>query len=394
MLSIIILQLLCVLLLLFLLLNRGKSAGSTAEVQRENESLKNELHRQFITLGESQSQLFKTLGSEQQRLLEHILKTNRDLAQRTDQHLERLRESNEKKLDAMRQTVDEKLQNTLEKRLGESFNIVRKQLDAVHQGLGEMQNLAQGVGDLKRVLTGVKDRGTWGEVQLEGLLELVLTPEQYAKNVQIVPGERETVEFAIKLPGQAGQDQVWLPVDSKFPKEDYERLLQAQERADKKASEEATKALTRAVEKSAKDIEAKYIAPPHSSDFAILFLPTEGLFAEVLRQPGLIDRLQQNFRVVVAGPTTFSSILSSLRMGFRTLAIEKRSSEVWKILATVKNEFGKFGTVLEKVKNQVDSASRTLESTQVRSRAMERHLREVEVMPETLKQTENKKLEE
>jgi len=284
----------------------------------------------------------------------------------------------------MRQVVDEKLQNTLEKRLAESFKIVSERLEAVQRGLGEMQNLATGVGDLKRMLTNVKARGTWGEVQLGALLEQILTPDQYARNVQTREGSRETVEYAIRLPG-AGNDSraavCWLPIDSKFPQEDYLRLVSAADAADLDAVEKATSALTRAVRSSAKEIAEKYLDPPGTTDFAIMFLPTEGLYAEILRQPGLMEKLQQTSRVVVAGPTTLSAILSSLRMGFRTLAIEKRSSEVWNVLAAVKTEFGKFGDVLAKVKNHLDAASNTIDQTGVRTRAMKRKLREVEQLP-------------
>lgn len=288
-----------------------------------------------------------------------------------DTQLKSLQESNEKKLDQMRQTVDEKLQNTLEKRLGESFKIVSERLEAVQRGLGEMQNLATGVGDLKRVLTNVKARGTWGEVQLGALLEQILTPDQYDKNVQTREGSREMVEYAIRLPGtdKDVNSSVWLPIDSKFPQEDYQRLVDAADAADADAVEKATAALTRAVQTSAKDIADKYLDPPRTTDFAIMFLPTEGLYAEVLRQPGLVEKLQQTCRVVVVGPTTLTATLSSLRMGFRTLAIEKRSSEVWNVLAAVKTEFGKFGDVLTKVKKQLNSASNTIDQTGVRTRA-------------------------
>ena len=302
-----------------------------------------------------------------------------------DSKMKALQESNDKKLDQMRQTVDEKLQSTLEKRLGESFQIVSERLEAVQRGLGEMQNLATGVGDLKRVLTNVKARGTWGEVQLGAILEQILTPDQYEKNVKVRPSSGEVVEFAIRLPGSGNEanTNVWLPIDAKFPQEDYQRLVTATEIADTNAVEQSLKDLTRAIENSAKDISEKYIEPPATTDFAILFLPTEGLYAEVLRQPGLLEKLQDTYRVVVAGPTTLSAILNSLRMGFRTLAIEKRSSEVWQVLAAVKTEFGKFGDVLDKVKRQLETASGTIDETGVRTRAMERKLREVEALPES-----------
>jgi len=334
------------------------------------------------------------IGRLQKDKLESIENRIKELTDSNESRIEKLRgtletqlkflqESNEKKLDQMRQTVDEKLQSTLEKRLGESFKIVSERLEAVQRGLGEMQNLATGVGDLKRVLTNVKARGTWGEVQLGALLEQILTPDQYDKNVQTREGSREMVDYAIRLPG-TGRDvnsSVWLPIDSKFPQEDYQRLVAAADAADAGAVEKATAALTRAVQTSAKEIADKYLNPPRTTDFAIMFLPTEGLYAEVLRQPGLVEELQQTCRVVVVGPTTLTATLSSLRMGFRTLAIEKRSSEVWNILAAVKTEFSKFGDILRKVKKQLDSASNTIDQTGVRTRVMERKLREVEQLP-------------
>jgi len=309
---------------------------------------------------------------------------HRDKLESVERRIKELIDSNEKKLDQMRQVVDEKLQNTLEKRLAESFKIVSERLEAVQRGLGEMQTLATGVGDLKRVLTNVKTRGTWGEVQLGALLEQILTPDQYAKNVQTREGSRKIVEYAIRLPGagkEPGTAVCWLPIDSKFPQEDYLRLVSAADAADVDAVEKATSALIRGVQSSAKEIAEKYLDPPGTTDFAIMFLSTEGLYAEILRQPGLMEKLQQTFRVVVAGPTTLSAILSSLRMGFRTLAIEKRSSEVWNVLAAVKTEFGKFGDVLAKVKNHLDAASNTIDQTGVRTRAMTRKLRAVEQLP-------------
>ena len=284
-------------------------------------------------------------------------------------------------LTEMRETVDEKLQGTLEKRLGEAFETVRKSIDSVSQGLGEMKQLAEDVGDFKRVLTNVKSRGTWGEVQLQALLEDILTPAQYEKNVKTVPGSTAFVEFAIPLPGRDDQDQVWLPVDSKFPQEDYRRLQDAQDRADPEVAEEAARALERTIIESAKDIREKYIAPPHTTDIGILFLPTEGLYAEALRRPKVVDELQR-LRITLAGPSTISALLSSLRMGFHTLAIEKRSSEVWEVLGAVRTEFSKFGSVLATLKNQLATAQNTIEKTGTRTRAMERQLRSVEEVPE------------
>ena len=286
------------------------------------------------------------------------------------------------KLEEMRKTVDEKLHATLEQRLGESFRQVSDRLEQVHKGLGEMHSLAMGVGDLKRVLTNVKTRGTWGEVQLAGLLEQVLTREQYATNVATVPHKSERVEFAIRLPGREGQGQVWLPIDSKFPVEDYERILAAQDLADVAGMEEASKALETRIRLEARSIRDKYIEPPHTTDFAILFLPTEGLYAEVLRRPGLSDWLQRECRVTIAGPTTLTALLNSLQMGFRTLAIEKRASDVWLVLGAVKTEFGKFGEVLAKAKQQLQTVANSIDSAETRSRQMERKLKGVEALPE------------
>jgi DNA recombination protein RmuC len=297
--------------------------------------------------------------------------------------LQALQADNEKKLEQMRQTVDEKLHATLEARLGESFKQVAERLEQVHKGLGEMQGLAQGVGDLKRVLTNVKSRGVFGEVQLAGLLEQVFTIEQYAVNVATVPGSNERVEFAIKLPGRSDSGEpVWLPMDAKFPREDYERLLDAQDRADRVEAEAAGKALEQRIRAEAKTIAAKYLAPPHTTDFAILFVPTEGLYAELLRRPGLMEALQREHRVVLAGPTTLLATLNSLQMGFRTLALEKRSTEVWQVLGAVKTEFGKFGEVLAKTRKKLDEASRVIDDADRRARVMSKALRGVEALPE------------
>jgi DNA recombination protein RmuC len=294
--------------------------------------------------------------------------------------LSSLQQGNEAKLDQMRATVEEKLQSTLEARLGESFRLVSERLEQVHRGLGEMQGLAQGVGDLKRVLTNVKSRGGYGEVQLGSLLEQLLTPDQYAVNVATRPGSNDRVEFAIRLPGQ-GESPCWLPIDAKFPVEDYERLQLAQDRADVTGIDEAARALEARVRREAQRIREKYVESPHTTDFALLFLATEGLYAEVLRRPGLVDALQREQRVVVTGPTTLSAMLNSLQMGFRTLAIEKRSAEVWQVLAAVKTEFGKFGDVIGKLKAQLQSASNTLDAAETRTRQMSRALRAVEALP-------------
>jgi DNA recombination protein RmuC len=283
----------------------------------------------------------------------------------------------------MRKTVDEKLEGTLEKRLGESFKLVSERLELVHKGLGEMQTLASGVGDLKKVLTNVKTRGTWGEFAVGNLLDQVLSPDQYAANVVTKEGSDERVEFAIRLPGRdEGENEVvWLPIDAKFPKEDYERLVDAADRGDSAAIEEAGRQLETRIKNSARDICDKYLNPPKTTDFALMYLPTEGLYAEVVRRPGLVENIQREHRVVVAGPTTFAALLNSLQMGFRTLAIEKRSSEVWKVLGAVKAEFGKFGDVLGSVKKKLHQAADTIDKAETRTRAISRRLRGVEELP-------------
>ncbi len=305
-----------------------------------------------------------------------------ELRAAVEQRLLALQTDNAGKLDEMRRTVDEKLHATLELRLGESFKQVSERLEAVQRGLGEMQALATGVGDLKRVLTNVKTRGTWGEVQLARLIEDGMTPEQYAKNVKTVPGSDAQVEFAIRLPGSTELDQtVWLPIDAKFPKEEYERLMDAHEHADRDGIKTAGLALGKAVETQAKLIVSKYVSPPHTTDFAIMFLPSESLYAEVLRQPGLLDKLH-DLRVNVAGPANLAALLNSLQMGFRTLAIQQRSSEVWQVLRAVKTEFNKFGDTLANVKKSLDTASNRIGQTETRTRAMLRSLKNVEAMPE------------
>jgi DNA recombination protein RmuC len=297
---------------------------------------------------------------------------------------EKLAKDVELRLEKIRGTVEEQLQTTLEKRLGESFKLVTTQLETVQRGLGEMQQLAQGVGDLKRVLTNVKTRGTWGEVQLKNLLEEFLAPDQYDANVKVAKTSA-LVEFAVRLPGKDGRidDPVWLPIDAKFPVEDYQRLVAAADAADKDALDAAVKQLASSVEKAAIDISAKYIAPPHTTDFAVMFLPTEGLYAEVARQPGLLERIQSKYKVSVSGPSTLTALLISLRMGFQTLAIEKRSSEVWQVLGAVKTEFTKFGGVLQKIEDKLQSASKEVSAAHVRTRAMERALRTAESAPES-----------
>lgn len=302
---------------------------------------------------------------------------------RVENQLKEIQENNSKKLEEMRLTVDEKLHATLERRLGESFKLVSERLEQVYKGLGDMQELARGVGDLKNVLTNVKTRGTWGEIQLENLIEQMLTREQYEKNVPTKKGSNEKVEVAIKLPGRdsSKSEIVWLPIDAKFPIEDYQRLLDAQDNANIDAINEAAKGIENRIKSEAKKIAEKYLDPPHTTDFAIMFLPVEGLYAEVLRRPGLAEFLQREYRVTIAGPTTLAALLNSLQMGFRTLAIEKRSSEVWKILSSVKTEFGKFGDVLEATQKKLQEASNKIEEATRSSRKIERQLKNVQELP-------------
>jgi DNA recombination protein RmuC len=298
-----------------------------------------------------------------------------------DQRLKQLQEDNTGQLEKMRATVDEKLQGTLEKRLGESFKLVSERLEQVHQGLGAMRQLASDVGGLQKVLANVKTRGGWGEVQLGSLLEQVLTADQFSRNVQTRTDSAERVDFAIKLPGDENGAPVWLPIDSKFPTEDYQRLLAAQDRGDVESVESAMKGLETQLKKSAKDICGKYINPPRTTDFALMFLPTEGLYAEAIRRVGLVEQVQRECRVIFAGPTTLAALLNSLQMGFRTLAIQKSSSEVWNLLASVKNEFGKFGALLDGVKRKLDQASSQIDDVARKSRTIEKRLNQVEALP-------------
>lgn len=344
------------------------------------------MNQQARTSREEQAQSLKRFGDTLNQTLAALTESNAqrmaEVRATLEARIKDLQTDNGLRLEEMRKTVDEKLHATLEQRLGESFKIVSDRLEKVHQGLGEMQQLAIGVGDLKRVLTNVKTRGTWGEVQLEMLLEQVLTPEQYAKNVETVPGSGERVEFAIKLPGNDdGGTPVWMPIDAKFPKEQYERLADAADRADAEGVALASRELERAVRLEAKTIAEKYLSPPLTTDFAILFLPTEGLYAEVMRRPGLADELQRLHRISIAGPSTLSALLNSLQMGFRTLALEKRSSEVWQVLGAVKTEFGKFGDVLAATKLTLERAAKNIDQAEVRSRQMARKLKSVEALP-------------
>ena len=366
---------------------RDESARQTGALRQElNAALKgfnDSVLQQMTGLGGLQRQHLDGFSTQVNRLTESNEKKLDDLRTTVETKLTQIQDNNATKLEEMRMTVDEKLQKTLERRLGESFQIVSDRLELVHKGLGEMQTLASGVGDLKKVLTNIKVRGTWGEMQLGNLLEQILTPDQYAQNVAIKPETAERVEFAIRLPGrdEMDGDVVWLPIDAKFPKEDYERLVDASERGDPGAVEEAGRQLETRVKQEAKDIRDKYLDPPHTTDFGIMYLSTEGLFAEVLRRPGLVASLQHDFRVNVTGPTTLAALLNSLQMGFRTLAIQKRSSEVWRLLGAVKTEFGKFGDVIEKVQKKIQEASDQIEKTRTRSRAIERKLRNVEELP-------------
>ncbi len=357
-----------------------------AAAVQQFDSMRQQMQLQSSSGREEQARALKRFADTLQLTLSNLTESN---AQRMlevrgtlETKIRDLQTDNAKRLEEMRQTVDEKLHATLETRLTESFKQVSERLEKVHQGLGEMQQLAIGVGDLKRVLTNVKTRGTWGEVQLEMLLEQVLTVDQYAKNVETVAGTGARVEFAIKLPGTVeGGPPLWLPVDAKFPKEQYERLLEAAETADADGVARYGAELERAVRNEAKTICEKYVSPPQTTDFAILFLPTEGLYAEVMRRPGLADDLQRSLRVTIAGPSTLSALLNSLQMGFRTLALEKRSSEVWQVLGAVKTEFTKFGDVLAVTKATLEKAAKNIESAEVRSRQMARKLKSVEALP-------------
>jgi DNA recombination protein RmuC len=370
---------------------RDEISRTREEFSRNAKAQREELNASIIKLGD---QLSGTIGEISKRQkdqldifstqLNTLTKSNEQkldkLQEKVESQLKEIQDKNEKKLEEMRHTVDEKLHATLEKRLGESFKLVSERLEAVREGLGEMRNLAVGVGDLKKVLTNVKTRGTWGEIQLENLIEQILSRDQYEKNISTKIGSGERVEFAIKMPGRSQNKDgaCWLPIDAKFPMEDYQRLLAAQELGDIVLIEEASKALETRIRGEAKSIFEKYIDPPNTTDVAILFLPIEGLFAEVLRRPGLFERLQNDYKVIIAGPTTLTAILNSLHMGFRTLAIEKRSSEVWSLLGAVKSEFGKFGEVLEKTQKKLQEASNTIEDASKRTRVIERKLKNVQ----------------
>ncbi len=352
--------------------------------QHSDSVLREELARSREELVGQTKNLREEVGGSIRGVGETVEKRLEGVRTVVDGRLQQLQVENQKKLEEMRATVDEKLQGTLEKRLGEAFQQVSQRLEAVHQGLGEMQNLAVGVGDLKKVLTNVKTRGTFGETQLHALLEQTLAPAQWAREVAVHPRAKERVDFGVRMPGAEGSDgdPCWLPIDSKFPQEDYQRLIDAQEQGDATAAEAAAKALELRIRTEARSIRDKYIRPPHTTDFAVLFVPTEGLYAEILRRPGLHESLQSDCKVMVAGPTNIMALLNSLSMGFRTLAIQKRSAEVWKVLGAVKSEFGKFGDILDKVDKKLQEASHTITTASSKSRNIESKLRKVEELPE------------
>jgi DNA recombination protein RmuC len=372
---------------------KSEIATNRHETNSTSLTARNELASSQKAFGDLIAASIKDFNTSQKDYFLALLNKQTEQNISTSQRLEQMRETlekkiiemqsgNEKKLDEMRATVDEKLQKTLETRLGESFKLVSERLEAVHKGLGDMQQLATGVGDLKRVLSNVKTRGVLGEYQLENILEQILTIEQYGKNIKTKIGSNAIVEFAVKLPGKEDKEKtVWLPIDSKFPKEDFELLMDAYEHGSAEGIEECRKNFIKGIKKCAADICNKYIDPPNTTDFAILFLPFESLYAEVLRTPGLFESIQRECKIIITGPTTLSAILNSLQMGFRTLAIERRSSEVWELLGAVKTEFGNFGAILDKTQKKLAEASNVIEQAGVRSRAIERKLRDVQELP-------------
>lgn len=357
-----------------------KSVGKLERTLREEMSIsRTERTRAEKDTREEAARSFKNFGDSVYMRMEKIRET-------VEGELKNIQKDNSEKLERMRETVDEKLHATLEKRLGESFKMVSDRLELVHKGLGEMQTLAIGVGDLKKVLQNVKTRGTWGEVQLGNLLDQILTPDQYEKNVATKKGSNDRVEFAVKIPAKDDKvKNIWLPIDAKFPMEDYQHLIEAEEKCDMALMESLSKALEVRIKAEAKDIKDKYLDPPYTTDFGILFLPIEALYAEILRRPGLADNLQRNFKVIITGPTTLAALLNSLQMGFRTLAIQKRSSEVWTILGAIKNEFTKFGDILDKTHKKLQEASNTIEQASSKSRTIERKLNKVQELPSAKK---------
>jgi DNA recombination protein RmuC len=352
----------------------GQLTAMAAGLREQLDSNGGNIKTQLSILQESVAQKMTAIVQSTQQNAEQLRTVLND-------RLQAIQSDNSAKLEEMRKTVDEKLHATLEQRLGQSFQLVSDRLEQVHRGLGEMQTLATGVGDLKRVLTNVKARGTWGEFQLQAMIDQILTPDQYAKNVATRPGAAERVEIAIKLPGKEPGHPVWLPIDAKFPVEDYQRLIDAHDRADVEQVETAARALEARIRSEAKSIREKYLAPPDTTDFAIMYLPTEGLYAEVLRRPGLAESMQREQRVMISGPTNLAAMLNSLQMGFRTLAIEKRASDVWQLLSQVKTEFAKFGEVIASTQKKLEAASTQFGEVGVRTRAIERKLREVEALP-------------
>jgi len=362
------------------------------EIADSEKRLREELVGLFKGLGDSLDKRMSELANAQNKNFEGFLIKLTELIDKNDAKMEKVREAVEKKLEslqkdngekleAMRVTVDEKLHATLEKRFGESFKLVSDRLDLVHKGLGEMQVLANGVGDLKKVLSNVKTRGTWGEAQLGNLIEEIFTPEQYEKNVRTKKTSRENVEYAIKLPGNEEGQHIWLPIDAKFPLEDYQKFIEAQDRCDLLLMEELGKSLENRIKSEAKDIRDKYIDIPNTTDFGILFVPTESLYAEILRRPGLYELLRKNYKVIITGPTTIQVILNSLQVGFKTLNIQKRSGEVWTVLSTIKTEFGKFGDLLDKTHKKIQEAGNIIEDAVTKTRTIEKKLDKVQALP-------------
>jgi DNA recombination protein RmuC len=361
---------------------RSEFSNNRDEIQRGARNTREELSNSIKDFNEIQRQKFNDLFNKQDQLKNDTEAKLEKIRETVEKKLQTLQEENTKKLEEMRNTVDEKLQTTLEKRFNESFTVISERLEQVHKGLGEMQSLATNVGDLKKVMTNVKSRGIMGEYQLANILEDLLTNEQYEKNVKTKPGSGAVVEFAIKMPNNNNLEKtLWLPVDSKFPKEDYEALVEAYDDGDPEKLDSLRKIFRSGIIKNARDIKEKYIDPPNTMEYGIMFLPFESLYAEVLRTPGLFESLQRDYKITITGPTTLSALLSSLQMGFRTLAIEKRSSEVWDLLSAVKTEFNQFGTILEKTKKKLQEATNTIDKAGVRSRAIERQLRKVQELP-------------
>lgn len=361
-------------------INEEKFGRLDKSVSENLTNYNNSVIARITEMVQIQREQFKTFSTQMDTLISKVEQKTEAVRTTVEQKLQSIQNDNTQKLEQMRKTVDEKLHETLEKRLGESFKVVSDQLDRVGQGLGEMKVLASGVGDLKKVLSNVKTRGTLGEVQLAAILDQILTPEQYATNVPTKPRSRETVEFAVKLPGQ-NDAIVLLPIDAKFPTEDYQRLVEAQEQGNLENINAHGEALESRIKQQAKDIRDKYINPPSTTDFGVLYLPFEGLYAEVLRRPGLYEYISRQFKITIAGPTTIAALLNSLQMGFRTLAIQKRAGEVWQLLGAVKTEFGKFGEIFEKAHGQIIAAGNTLELAKSKSRNIERKLRKVEILP-------------